>query len=293
MPYLLFCYEWTKKLSYVWWACWLNSCQVEWALFLGRFQFTTLLQHQVGWPFTSIYSFCGGLLRGDSLTSLVWLQRQGGASNRQCRLHNQVRSQQLVAPKIKCMSHLLLQPLPVPVSKLPSTFETARLLIISVFCLQGIPQDLSDHGPWYLSCLEGLHPSISLVVPTAGLNEWTRIWRLRCSATHLNILPSSLLTLPGFKYTHNSLVSSSTGMSPIMAVFNPLFRVREDEVAGPSIQHSLRRAQLRGRPYWLCQTAAWNQLLADQQAPNYQPGQEEWLPSWDLPLQGSPYVYGK
>lgn len=65
---------------------------------------------------------------------------------------------------------LLLQLLPVPVPKLPSTFETARLLIIPVFCLQGIPQDVSDHG-LYLSCLEGLHPSVSLVVQTNGWTE--------------------------------------------------------------------------------------------------------------------------
>lgn len=120
----------------------------------------------------------------------------------------------------------LLQALPIPVPKLPSSFETARLLNVHMLCPQGIPQDslimvhtlpLMPGGP--TSKCQPACPWGTM----ARLNEWTRIWRLPCSAKHLIILPPGLLT--SCEYAHNSLVSSSTSMSPIMATtgFQPPF----------------------------------------------------------------------
>lgn len=152
----------------------------------------------------------------------------------------------------------------------------------------------------YLSCLAGLHPSVNLVVLGAQPTNHRLDWMSEPgSGGYAAVQP--ILSLPLYSpslglNTLTILWSSHPEAYPPLwrkTVFNPLFPLQEDVVVGPSIQYSLRRAQLGGRPDWLCQTAARIQLLADQhctQAPNYQLGQEEWLLFWDLPLQGSPYV---
>ncbi len=192
----------------------------------------------------------------------------------------------------------------VPLPKLPSALETANILVTEVFRVHGIPVDIvSDRGPqfasqvWQAFCKalgasaslsSGYHPQSNGQTERANQDLETA---LRCvSARH----PSSWSAhLPWIEYAHNSLTSSATGMSPFMAANGfqpPLFPTQESEVAVPSVQAHLRRVQSVWKAVRaaLTRSSQRNQRLADRHrspSPRYQPGQQVWLSSRDLPLQ--------
>lgn len=194
----------------------------------------------------------------------------------------------------------------VPLPKLPTALETADLLVNNVFRLHGIPSDIvSDRGPQFISQVwkafckalgasvslsSGYHPQTNGQAERANQDLGAA---LRCVACRN---PSSWSTcLPWVEYAHNSLSSAATGMSPFecaMGFQPPLFPAAEDDLSVPSVQAHLRRCRRvwRDARAALLRTADRNRRIADRHrtpAPVYQPGQEVWLSSRDLPLQTS------
>ena len=95
------------------------------------------------------------------------------------------------------------------------------------------------------------------------------------------------------EYSHNTLTSSATGLSPFQCVYGyqpPLFPTLERETSCPSVQafiHCCRRTWIRARAALL--KAAGRYASASNrhrsQAPEYQLGQRVWLSTQDLPLR--------
>ncbi|KAK7916542.1 hypothetical protein WMY93_012303 [Mugilogobius chulae] len=173
----------------------------------------------------------------------------------------------------------------VPLPKLPSSSDTAKLLVQHVFRLHGIPTDIvSDRGPQFssqvwkafcqslgstVSLTSGYHPQSNGQTERANQDLESA---LRCVTARNPTTWSSFL--PWVEYAHNSLVSSATG----------------DRSCCPSVQAHLRRC----RNIWrvakaaLKRTSLRNQQFANRRrvpSPTYLPGQKVWLSSRDLPLQ--------
>ena len=143
----------------------------------------------------------------------------------------------------------------ITLPKLPSSRETADLLVKHVFRLHGIPTDIvSDRGPQFTSQVwrafcgalgaksslsSGFHPQSNGQSERANQQMEAA---LRC-ITHTS--PTSWNTqLPWVEYANNTLVNASTGLSPFMASLGyqpPLFPELEEEIAVPSVQTHLRR----------------------------------------------------
>ena len=188
-------------------------------------------------------------------------------------------------------------------SKLPTALMTAELLVDHVVHLHGIPSDIvSDRGPQFVSRVwkafckamgataslsSGYHPQTNGQIERTNQDLEAA---LRCMAEANPTTWSSHLTW--VEYSHNSLVSSATGVSPFEASLGyqpPLFPAKEVNLTVPAVQDHIQCC----RKIWQdTHTARERTQEATRRsanrhrnpAPTYQPGQSVWLSTKDIPL---------
>ena len=84
------------------------------------------------------------------------------------------------------------------------------------------------------------------------------------------------------EYAHNTLATSTTGLSPFQCTYGfqpPLFPALEREVSCPSIQVFIHSAD------WYARTANQRCTATPTSTPTYQVDQMVWLSTQDLPLR--------
>ena len=194
----------------------------------------------------------------------------------------------------------------VPLPKLPSAAEMADLLTLHVVRLHGIPKDIvSDRGPqftskvWQTFC-RGIGATVSL---TSGYHPQSNGQAERANQTLEDTLrcycarhPSTWSRcLPWVEYAHNTLVSSSSGLSPFESSLGynpPLFPAQDPECESFSPEDHVARC----RRVW--EKARANLLRARERstraanrrripAPMYAPGQRVYLRAKNLPVPGT------
>ena len=194
----------------------------------------------------------------------------------------------------------------VPLAKLPTAEEMTDLLTHHVVRLHGIPVDIvSDRGPqftsqvWQAFC-RGIGATVSL---TSGYHPQSNGQAERANQSLEDTLrcfceknPSTWARwLPWVEYAHNTLVSTSSGISPFEASLGynpPLFPAQEAESATASPQAHISRCHR----IW---KKARDSLLRSQDrtsrnanrrripAPEYTVGQPVFLSAKNLPVPGT------
>ena len=194
----------------------------------------------------------------------------------------------------------------VPLAKLPSSSELAELLALHVVRLHGIPVDIvTDRGPqfasktWQAFC-RGIGAKVSL---TSGYHPQSNGQAERANQSLEETLrcycqknPANWSScLPWVEYAHNTLVSSSSGLSPFESSLGyqpPLFPAQEEEFQGSSPQDHVARCQRVWEKTRQALLASRDRAVKTANrrrtpAPEYAPGQEVYLRAKDLPIPGT------
>uniref|UniRef100_A0A8C1S753 Integrase catalytic domain-containing protein n=1 Tax=Cyprinus carpio TaxID=7962 RepID=A0A8C1S753_CYPCA len=193
----------------------------------------------------------------------------------------------------------------IPLPKLPSARETATIVLDHVFRIHGLPVNVvSDRGPQFVSrfwtefCRQlGATASLSsgYHLQTNGQAEGANQYLerlLHCVASAEPSSWSSRLTM--VEYAHNSLLVSSTGLSPFQCCLGyqpPLFPTQESLLRGDSVVPSAHAFIQRCLHTWriareaLTRTSERNKASADRhrtKPPLYVCGQRVWLSTKDI-----------
>lgn len=192
----------------------------------------------------------------------------------------------------------------VPLLKLPTAKDTAQLLVQHVFQLHSLPLDVMSHrGPQFSSVFWSEFCKLLWVTPslssgfypqsngqTERMNQDLEV-SLWCMVSWDPACWSSLLVR--VEYTHKSLPSLTTGISPFQCVFSyqpPLFWSLNADVSCSSALAYIRQcrrmwAQARAtirRPTGFYTTQANRRRIP---APVYRVSQKVWFSTRDLPLR--------
>ncbi len=192
----------------------------------------------------------------------------------------------------------------ISLPKLPSARETATVVLDHVFRIHGLPVNVvSDRGSQFVSrfwtefCRQlgataslssGYHPQTNGQTESAN-QDLKRV--LCCVASAEPSSWSSRLTM--VEYAHNSLLVSSTGLSPFQCCLgyqSPLFPSQESDAIVPSVHAFIQRCLRTWRTAReaLTRTGERNKASADRhrtKPPLYVCGQKVWLSSQDLPFR--------
>ena len=194
----------------------------------------------------------------------------------------------------------------VALPKLPSAAEMSDLLALHVVRLHGIPQDIvSDRGPqfiakvWQTFC-EGIGATVSL---TSGYHPQSNGQAERANQSMEDTLrcycaknPTAWSQyLPWVEYAHNTLISSSSGLSPFQASLGyqpPVFASQEQEAAVPSTNAHLRRCRRIWRQTRSALLRSRGRTIRQANrhrvpAPKYLVGQEVMLKAKNVPIPGT------
>uniref|UniRef100_A0A671KJW6 Gypsy retrotransposon integrase-like protein 1 n=1 Tax=Sinocyclocheilus anshuiensis TaxID=1608454 RepID=A0A671KJW6_9TELE len=192
----------------------------------------------------------------------------------------------------------------IPLPKLPTAMETAQALFQHVFRIYGLPEDIvSDRGTQFtsqvwkafcnqldinVSLTSGYHPEANGQVERLN-QEIGRYLRSYCSREQHRWSEF----LPWAEYAQNSLIHSSTGLTPFQCVLGfqpPLFPWSGEPSSVPAVDDWIQRSERvwDSAHVHLQRAVRTQEFQANRRRrphPPYQPGQRVWLSTKDLKLR--------
>ncbi|KAK3553382.1 hypothetical protein QTP70_003555 [Hemibagrus guttatus] len=166
----------------------------------------------------------------------------------------------------------------VPLKGLATAMQTADAMFAHVFRNFGLPEDIvSDRGPQFTSQAERLNQEIGCFLRSYCSREQQRWSEF----------------LPWAEYAQNSLMHSSTGLTPFQCVLGyqpPLFPWSGEPSSVPAVKEWYRRSQevWERAHVWLQRAVRRQRIQADlhrRPHPAYQVGQMVWLSTRNLRLK--------